>query len=461
MVAQKPKVDLLLRHGQILTMDSTRRILLDGAIAIQNGSIVAIGTDREVAPTVEPAQVRDLNGALVHPGLVDAHIHTGSDLIRGLLPESSSDWNEVEAPFISWKTSEDEYLSAMLSCMEMVANGATLWSDTGGSADLGATVKAIEAVGMRGIPGYFIADVPFELEGMDKSTDECLELLVKQMELYPFHGGGRVRCAVTLCGIGIASDRLLVEAKKLADERDVPITFHQSWDEEEVVASQTKYGRRPVEHLADLGVLGPKTTLIHMIQVDSSEVDLVAEAGACVVHCPAASIRRAMGAIRIGRFSDMLKAGIPVALGSDGHSSKHDVPRQAFLAATLHREIKGEMPTITAQTTLEMATLYGARALGMEAEVGSLEVGKRADLVIHRLDRPESRPRFRDPVTNLVYYALSRTVGTVIVEGEVIFDNGSFTRFDQAETYRQLDARAAVIEKEIAFQEPNSWPLVE
>ena len=462
MISEKTKADLLLRNGRILTMDADRRILLDGAVAIADGAILAIGPDREVAPMVEARDVRHLNGALVHPGFVDAHIHTGADLIRGLLPEGSSDWSAVEAPFNSLRTAEDEYLAAMLSCMEMVTNGTTLWSDTGGSFDLASTVKAIETVGMRAIPGYFLSDVPGEgeIEGLDHTTDECLELLIEQLESYPFQGGGRVRCVATLCGMGIGSDRLLVEAKALADKGRVPIIFHQSWDEGEVEMSQTKYGNRPIEHLADLGILGPNLTLIHMIQLDSNEIDLVAQSASSVVHCPAASTRRAMGAIRVGRFPEMLEAGITVALGSDGLSSKHDMARQAYLAATLHREVKGEVPTITAQRALEMATLHGARALGMEEEVGSLEVGKRADLVIHGLDRPESRPRFRDPVTNLVYYSLSRTVETVMVEGEFIFERGEFTRFDKAETYNQLDARSEIIEERIGFQEPNSWPLI-
>ena len=458
----KSKVDLLLRQGRIVTMDKERRILVDGAVAIRDGAIVAVGPDREVTPAVEARQVRQLGGALVHPGFVDAHVHTGADLIRGMLPEQSGDWTAVELPYHSSRNHDQEYLSALISCMEMVSSGATLYADSGGSFELEATVKAIDTVGMRGIPGYFIADKPIgELEGYHSPTDQCLERMVEQMERYTFHDGQRTRCAVTLCGMGTASDRLLAEAKILADQYDVPMIMHQSWEEEEVTTAQTSYGRRPVEHLADVGILGPRLTLVHMIQINKEEIDLVAESQTRVVHCPSASIRRAMGAARMGRFPEMLEAGITVGLGSDGHSGKHDIPRQAYLAATLHREIRGKVPTITAQTALEMATLHGALALGMQEEIGSLETGKRADLVIHRLDRPESRPHFRDPVTNLVYHSHSRTVDTVLVDGEIILEGGNFTRFDAKQLYGQIDAAAAALEKRIGFQEKTAWPLVE
>ena len=457
----QPKVDLLLRHGQIVTMDAQRRILVDGAIAIQDGRIVAVGPDSEVAQSVKASQVRQLGGALVHPGFVDAHVHTGMDIIRGLMGDSSPDWTAVEGPFLTSRTPEDEYLSALLACMEMVANGATTYSDTGSSSDLDATVKAIEVVGMRGIPGHYIADISGELEGSDTATQKCLERLADQLQRFPFHAGGRVRCAVTLGGMNTASDRLLVEAKALADRHRVPMIMHQSWSEEEVAEAQSRYGKRPVEHLADLGILAPNLTLIHMIHVDEREVELVAESGACVVHCPGAAIRRAMGAIRVGRFPEMLLAGVPVALGSDGHSGKHDIPRQAYLAATLHREFRGAVPVIAAETALEMATLHGARVLGMQDEVGSLEVSKRADLVIHQLDRPELRPRFRDPVSNLVLYALSRTVDTVFVDGEIILDGGKFVRFDAQAAYAQLDSRAAALEEKIGVRDATAWPLIE
>ena len=168
-----------------------------------------------------------------------------------------------------------------------------------------------------------------------------------------------------------------------------------------------------------------------------------------------------MGAIRKGRFPEMLAAGVPVGLGSDGVSGKRDLLRQAYLAAVGFRELRNDIPVFTGETVLEMATLHGARVLGMEDEVGSIEVGKRADIVVHTLDRPEGHPRFGDPVDNLVFYRQSATVDTVFVDGEAVLEGGRFTRFDAAEAYRQIDAEASRFEAALGAASFATWPLIE
>ena len=192
--------------------------------------------------------------------------------------------------------------------------------------------------------------------------------------------------------MGLSSDALLVAAKRLADVAGLPMVMHQSWSLDEVEASVSTYGVRPLMHLAELGILGPNLTLVHMIHLDDEEVRIVAESGAAVVHCPAAAMRRGMGAIRVGKFPELAARGVPLALGSDGLSGKRDVLRQAYLAAVGFREYRDELPVFTAEAVLEMATVGGARALGLELEVGSIEEGKRADIVIHTLDRSRGAP---------------------------------------------------------------------
>jgi cytosine/adenosine deaminase-related metal-dependent hydrolase len=384
------------------------------------------------------------------------------DLARALLPETR-DFGLVERPFSSSRTHEEEYLSTVLACMEMVASGTTLYCDTGQSFYLEAMVEGIEKVGMRGIPGYFLADERIPQDpyydryySPTKSAGECLRKLEEQIDRYPFRGNGRVRCVATLQGSGTASDELLRGAKTIAKSRGVPMVTHLSWSQGEVDKCRAQTGKRPVEHFADLELLGPDLTLVHLIQAEQHEIDLVRQAGVSVVHCPAAAIRRGMGAIRVGRFPEMLKAGITVALGSDGWSTKHDVTRQAYLAANLFNEFRNEVPSITAETALEMATVHGARALGMEKEVGSLAVGYRADIVVHRKDRPG--PFTDDPVPYLIYYGQSSTVHTVYVQGEAILDEGRFTRFDAIEVARQLDDKAAGWAKKIGAQR-GTWPI--
>ena len=472
-----PAVDLLLRHGRVITMDRERRILVDGAVAVSGGSIAMAGPDREVSAAVDAATVRDLAGALVHPGLVDAHAHAGSsELSRGLAPKDHADYGAVDERLFASRSPETDYLGALLSCMEMVRNGVTAYADTGGSFFLEETVRAVEQVGMRGMPGHVVLDANPSVPGRDTSsgamseeegemllapTRVCVERLEDQLARYPFRGGGRVRGAVTMYGCMRCSDELLVEAQALARRAGAPMIMHQSWDPEEAAVSEALYGRRPIQHLADLGVLDNNLTLVHMNQLDPSEAELAAQAGVRVVHCPAASLRRGMGAVRSGCFPEMLAMGAPVALGSDGYSGRRDLLRQAYLAAVGFREFRGEMPTLTGEAVLEMATRHGAAALNLEDEIGSIEEGKRADLVIHSLDRPEAYPRFKDPVDNLVYFRGSSTVDTVFVDGEAVLDGGRFTRFDAEQAYRMIDEAAAGFEAGMGAARYAAWPLVE
>ena len=458
-------------------MDARRRILVDGAVAIRSGMIVRAGPDREVAPATVAGVTRDLRGALVHPGLVDAHVHAGnSELSRGMAPKDHADYGAIDDGLFKLRSPETDLLGALLSCMEMVTNGTTAYSDTGGSFYLEQTARAIEQVGMRGMPGHVVLDSNPPVPGRDTSsgamseqeaemirapTGECVDRLADQMSRYPFRSGGRVRGAATMYGCMRCSDELLREARALARHHGAPMVMHQSWDPEEVAISKALYGCRPIEHLADVGVLDGNLTLVHMNHLSPAEVDLVAESGARVVHCPAASLRRGMGAIRNGAFPEMLAKGVPVGLGSDGYSGRRDLLRQAYLAAVGFREFRGELPVLTGEAVLEMATLHGAKALGLEREIGSIEVGKRADLVVHRLDRPEAYPRFRDPVDNLVYFRASSTVDTVFVDGEAILDQGRFTRFDAAEAYRMIDAAAARFEAGVGASRYAVWPLVD
>ena len=475
-MSEQQGVDLLLRHGRVITMDRERRILVDGAIAIADGRIVAVGPDREVAPAVHAVATRDLQGALVHPGLVDAHVHPSNDISRGFAPKLIPDMTPIDMAMFTWPDSREiDYLGSLHSSMEMIANGTTLFSDTGSAFHLDQAARAFETVGIRAVTGSFLFG-DADLAGGDAdvrgiSTDEadllkrpyeaCIGLLTDQLARYPFRGSGLVRGAVTLYGCGRASDRLLVAGRDLAAQHGAPMIIHQHWGPDEGVSSQAQFGRAPIEHLADIGVLGPNLTLVHMIHLTDAELALVIASGSRVVHCPGASMRRGMGAIRIGHFPEMLAAGVTVGLGSDGYLNKRDLLRQAFLTILAHREVRAEYPILTAETALEMATLHGARALGMDDEVGSLETGKRADVVIHRLDRPEAHPRYRDPVDNLMLFRQTSTVDTVLINGEMVLDGGRFTRFDAADAYREIDGLAARLETAVGPGAFSQWPLID
>jgi cytosine/adenosine deaminase-related metal-dependent hydrolase len=255
---------------------------------------------------------------------------------------------------------------------------------------------------------------------------------------------------------------VLVEGKRIADRLGLILDLHQSFGPADVASyREHTRGKSAVEHFADLGILGNNLQLVHMIYTDESEVRLLAESQTNVIHCPAASTRVGMGVSRIGRFPEMVTQGVNVALGSDSgnYSDFFDVGRQAYLAATIHREARGIMPTISAETALEMATVNGARSLGVLDAIGSLEAGKRADIVIHSHRRPEWHPGL-DPVNSLIYSAQSVSVDTVIVDGEVVLRGGAFTRLDEEAEYRRIDELARQLHRRMGFEIRPCWPVV-
>ena len=268
-------VDTVLRHGHIITMDPDRRILLDGSIAIGDGRIVDIGPDNEVM-TPDGAAVRDLQGALVHPGFVDAHVHVNSqELIRGFAPKHTADWSDLELALWDASSPEMDHFGTLISSMEMVANGTTMFADTGSAFWLEDEVRALDMVGIRGFPGHFLIDGNLEIDAdeledprfgsmpqseidiLGVTTEVALERLQRQIEKYPFHSERRVRGVVNLFGSGRNTDELLVRARELADEHRVPMIMHQSWGPEEVSASLDECGK--AAHPAPCRPRNPRT----------------------------------------------------------------------------------------------------------------------------------------------------------------------------------------------------------
>jgi 5-methylthioadenosine/S-adenosylhomocysteine deaminase len=266
---------------------------------------------------------------------------------------------------------------------------------------------------------------------------------------------------IALSGMGKASDHLLVEAKRLADAKGLVMHMHQSFAEEDVAAYRSKTGASAVDHLRGLGILGPTLTLVHMIHTDAAEVDLLARSQTNVVHCPGASTRSGMGVSRVGHFPEMVEHGITVGLGSDSgnYSDFLDVGRQAYLAATIHREARRSNPVISAEQAFEMATINGAKALGLDAKVGSIEIGKQADLIVHTRRRPEWHPCL-DVINTLVYSAQSTGVDLVVVGGQIVLENGRSTRINEEEVLGAVDKAARALYSRMGWSSFSRWPVV-
>jgi len=459
-------IDLLVTHGVVITVDAERRIILDGAIAVDGGRIVEVGRTADVAPRFAARRTIDAGGGAVTPGFIECHTHVAQHLGRGSIPDTWPEEREHDQwlPFWTNITPEEADRSTMLACLEMVRNGTTTFCDLGGKFDVERKAAVVNAVGLRGILSELAWDQPpHEVVGTG-DTDACLRRLERVVAALPLDGPDtRVWGGVGIPGMGSASDRLIVEAKALADRHGLVFYMHQSFGEPDTERYREHAGgRTATEYLASLGVLDDHLQLIHMIRTEVSEVALLAAAGTHVVHCPGASVRVGMGVSRVGHFPEMVEARVNVALGSDSgnYSDFYDIGRQMYLAATIHREARGVMPTIAAEDVVEMATINGARAIGAGDWLGSLEAGKQADLVIHRYDRPEWRPGV-NPINSLVYSAQTVAVDTVIVGGETILAGGRFTRVDGERELAAIDAAARALNARSSFAVQHRWPVIE
>jgi 5-methylthioadenosine/S-adenosylhomocysteine deaminase len=461
------KADLILTHGYILTMNSKREILRDGAIAVKGDEIIDIGPTKEILDGYVSENIKDLKGVLVHPGLIDAHAHTGMHLIRSLCPdtmEADEMFEKFEVAYFNKVTAEDEYYGTVLACMEMVLNGTTAFGDTGSAtvADVDSIIEAVNLVGMRGRTGHFIIDQSIFNANLNMPTDKCLELLEYQLRKFPFKPGTMVSCWVTMMGMGECTDKLFTEGRNLADKYNTCINMHQACVRTEVEQYIKKNnGVLPIIHYDKLGLLSPRTSLVHMIHLTPVEIEVIKRTGTGVIHCPGASTRNVLGSSIYGSFPEMVEKGIPIALGSDqGNSSDaFDICRMAYLAAIIHKEARGIAPAISAEQAFEMATITGARVMGMDDIIGSLEAGKKADIVIHNLNHPGSHPPI-DMLNNLIFSIHSKSVDTVLINGKVIVERGELKTLNSFEMLKEIDKRALDLAKRMGFKVVKTWPII-
>lgn len=454
--------DLIVRHAHLITMDDERRIIPDAAVAVVGGEIVAVGADAEVAERYHAAEVIDAEGAPVHPGLVEAHLHCTYQLFRGALPDHMREENafqEFEGHFYRNVDDEDEHISAVIASLEMIRNGTTAFLEPGTVLEVEAAASAAELVGIRAVlADSFIWDDPEGL-AMGKTTNPekntslipraasdraSVRSRLGRILVREAPEGSLVTGHIAVLGLGTATTDLMLEAKEAANAAGVVLNFHQSYSPSDTARDLQRLGSDPIVALRELGIVDSRTTMAHVNHVTDAEFEALLESGASVAWAPGASMIWGHGSTLDGRHAELHRAGGSVALASDSPnwSNSFDLFRQMTIALATAREKRQDRLYLTAEDALEMATRGGARAAGLLDRVGSIEVGKRADLVVHSLRRPELLP-LTDPMRNLVYSAGSSTVDTVVIDGRVVLREGAFPHLDE----RELLARAVVRSK--------------
>jgi cytosine/adenosine deaminase-related metal-dependent hydrolase len=461
--------DVIVRNGCVVTMDPERRVFAHGAVAIAGRTIAAVGREDDVMARYRAARVHDARGAVVHPGLIDAHVHIVHGTCRGIFANTVGSAGR-RVTFADWKadvTPEDEHIAAKLAGLEMLRGGFTCFIEPGTVFDGDAVAEAAVAVGVRGLlAGPYIWDDigPMRhLGGLDSPAlyarapadlDRCLREMGREL------GRNRdpdalVRGYVEVYGLATASDRLLKEAKALADREGVAFHQHEGYLPEATAADRAALGRSRIAHLADLGVLGPNATLVHMYAMADEDVAPIAESGTSIVWCPVAYFGLGIAdRVRL-RFPELRRRGVNLAIGIDGavDATIADSSLAAFLATGAVND------ALSPEAILEMQTVNAARAAGLADRIGSLKPGKRADLVIRSAAAAEAFPGV-NPVHQAVLTCRTGSVDSVYVDGRLAMRGGRSTRLDEDEVVAAAKASVRRRMERLGLAAAASWPVI-
>ena len=398
------------------------------------------------------------------PGFVDAHIHiTGDPLTRGFArgaPEDS--WSDKlqrwVIPIFRAQTPADEALAAQCAALSMMRYGTTCFLEAGTVLHLDAVMEGLAETGVRGRLGEWVEGRAYDpADDQAKVSAAAIAILESEIARYPDDGETRLAAWPVLVGHSTNSDDVWRAAKALADQHGLRVSAHMSPRNSDPEWFLAKYGRRPLEHLADIGALGPNVALTHLAAIDASELDILVQSGASAIHCPHAAFQGGFGLSQTGLFPEMLERGVTVMLGTDGIAA--DILSSARLMASVFRDARVDQDSFPPTTILELATLNGARGMGMADQIGSLEVGKKADLVLHDTDLPEWGPIF-DVVGQLALSAPPGGVHSVWIDGVQVLDAGHATLIDEAKLLADARQAGRAVIARTGLPNRTPWPVL-
>ncbi|MGD2125585.1 MAG: amidohydrolase [Desulfobacteraceae bacterium] len=417
-------LDLLIENGTILTMDAKGSIIRDGFLGIKGDTISSTGTDE--VEKIRAKKVIDAKGGLILPGLINGHTHAAMTLFRGLADDLPlMEWlNNYIFPVESRMDGDFVRVGTMLACAEMIMSGTTTFCDMYLFED--EVAQAAQEAGMRCLVGEVLYDFPSPNYGPIERGLEYSESLIQKWQDDPL-----VSIAVEPHSVYTCSPDLLVAANKLALDYQVPLIIHVAETTTEIAEVKEKYGKRPFEHLESLGVLGPHLIADHCVHLDDPEIKRMAEHSVKAINNPESNMKLASG---ISPVFKLLAQGVTVALGTDGCASNNnlDLFAEMDMAAKLHKVQTMDPTVLDAFTVLRMATTQGARALGFGSLVGSLEVGKKADIIIVDTNKPHLTPMY-NPYSHLVYAAKGNDVSHAIINGRLVMEDRKLLSLDLKE----------------------------
>ncbi|MGD0867320.1 MAG: amidohydrolase family protein, partial [Rhizomicrobium sp.] len=449
----------------LITMNSERHVIEDGAVAITADRIVAVGKRESVVRQVNARHVLDGRRFVMTPGFIDGHIHiTGDPLTRGFPRGAPGEtWSEKlqrwVIPIFRAQTAADERLSAQCAALAMIRYGTTTFVEAGTVLHLDAVIEGLAETGIRGRVGQWVEGRAFNpADDQKKMSDNAIAILQSEIERYPDrNGSARLAAWPILVGHSTNSDDVWRAAKALADQHGLRVSAHMSPRASDPEWFLANYRRRPLEHLADIGVMGKSVMLTHLAAIDCSELDVLVQSGASAIHCPHAALQGGFGVSRIGLFPEMLDRGVDVLVGTDGVAA--DVLSAARLMASIFRDARSDQEIFPAGTILELATLNAARAMGFSSLIGSLEAGKKADIVLHDTDLPEWGPIF-DCVDQLALSAPPSGVHSVWIDGIRVLDAGRSVLIDEEKVLADARQAGRAVIARTKLPNRTTWPVL-
>ena len=465
----KKTCDILIHNGQIFSMDPDRRIYQPGAVAISGSRIVGVGADSELRQNFDAREMIDASGAIVHPGFIDAHNHIVHTSCRGIFG-SYHDTEALPINFAEWKasvTDADEAAATTMAGIEMLRNGFTMFIEPGSLFSTQAGAEAVERVGMRALfSPLYLWDRGESFEAiptlaspslMARATidhDRCIKELDAELHRNR-NADALVRGYIFVYGEGTASPELLRAAHACARDNGVPLHIHAGYVPEGADLYHTLTGKRHLVHLQELGFLGENTVVVHASALDADEETAVHKTGCKIVWCPTAFFSLGITFNITFKMAERYRRGVCVSLGTDG--ARDCTPGETMLTA--HHVAQSYADSLSPGALLEMQTLNAAAAAGLEDELGSLEVGKRADIVVRSVLSPEAYPN-NNPVHALALRLRAGSVDTVLVNGEVIFSGGHSTRVDELDAYKTVSDSVLARAKQLGIELNPEWQIV-
>jgi len=417
---------ILIKNITIVTQNNKRQIIKNGALVIEGENIIEIGLSKNLEKkySYKTRNIIDGQGKVALPGLINTHGHLAMSLLRGYADDMNLEewWMKYVYPVESKFGRKEVYWGSLLSMIEMIKSGTTFFTDFYYYED--EVAKAAQEIGMKGILGCAILDVPTFYYKTTDSAFKKTELLIEK-----FKNNSLVKIALAPHMFQTASMETYKKSKEMSKKNNLLLLTHTSETKQENDFSFKKYKKSPIEILAENNILDEKTILAHCCWLNKKDIKIIADKKVSVSHCPVSNMKLASG---IMPLQEMLKLGVNVSLGTDGVCSNNnlDMFEEMKIVALLHKVNELDPKVADAQTVLDMATINGAKALGLEKEIGSLEKGKKADIAILNFEKSHLIP-CHNIVSHLIYSASGSDVDTIFINGKMIMKDRKIKKIDE------------------------------